>query len=169
MSRIRPLLDEFRVWSSPRDGRGSNAFRLVCTLGEPASKEEILAAWGGVRLPEDLVGTWRACRAARMFEDIDYGQWGLRLLSPRESADRTATERRFRPDEFRPDDIVLGEFLGDQELLVRSCSTGEVDDGVLVALPLDGRADWYRVGRDLTDFLERYLASVGEKYWESSG
>ena len=36
----------------------------------------------------------------------------------------------------------------------------------LVALPMDPRADWYAVGSSAAEFLERYLASDGEKFWE---
>lgn len=161
MSRISNLLAAFREFAEPRDGIGNSPFRLACTLDEPATESQILAAWENSQLPEDLVDLWRTCREARLFEDVDYGQWGVRVLSPEDSAQRTATERSSRPTDVGPDDVVFAEFLGDQELLVRS------DQGVLVALPLDPRADWYTAGHDVEAFLEQYLASVGEKYWES--
>ena len=65
----------------------------------------------------------------------------------------------------RPDDIVLGEFLGDQELLVLAPSeTGR--RRVLIALPLDSRADWLGAAPDVGEFLGRYFDSAGDKYWE---
>ena len=100
-----------------------------------------------------------------LFEDVEYGQWGLVVLSPRESAERTMSEREARAGDFRDGDIVIAEFLGDQELLIRSAPE-EPESGVLVALPLDPRADWYPVAQDLADFFDRYLESGGQKYWE---
>jgi hypothetical protein len=164
MSRVRNLLAAFREFAEPRDGIGNSPFRLACTLDGPATESQILSAWETKAVPEDLLELWRTCREARLFEDVDYGQWGLRVLSPEESAQRTAAERAARPADVGPDDVVFAEFLGDQELLVRT--TG--DEGILVALPLDPRSDWYTAGHDIETFLERYLASFGEKYWESA-
>jgi hypothetical protein len=108
------------------------------------------------------------CREARLFEDVDYSQWGLVLLTPSTSAARTAQEREARPAELRSDDIVLGEFLGDQELLILAPS--EMGRRrVLIALPLDSRADWFGAGSDLGSFLARYFENAGEKYWERWG
>lgn len=166
MSRVRKAVDDFRAFAEPRDGIGSSPFRLACWLDEPSSDLELLAAWEDVRIPEDLTELWRTSRAARLFEDIEYSQWGLRILSPEASVNRTLRERDARPFDLAPDDIVFAEFLGDQELLVRA--HGQQEDGVLVALPLDDRSDWYHAGRDVAEFLERYLASAGEKYWEST-
>lgn len=164
MSWVSNLLAAFREFTEPRNGIGSSPFRLACTLDEPATEHQILAAWDNRPVPADLVELWRTCREARLFEDVDYGQWGLRVLSPEESVQRTETERAARPADVGPEDVVFAEFLGDQELLVRT--TG--DDGVLVALPLDPRSDWYTAGPDIEAFLEHYLASLGEKYWEAA-
>jgi hypothetical protein len=60
---------------------------------------------------------------------------------------------------------VLGEFLGDQELLVLAPSeTGR--RRILIALPLDSRADWLGAAQDLGEFLERYFDHASAKYWE---
>jgi hypothetical protein len=74
-------------------------------------------------------------------------------------------EREVRPADLRPDDIVLGEFLGDLELLVLAPSeTGR--RRILIALPLDRRADWLGAAQDLGEFLQRYFDRAGDKYWE---
>jgi hypothetical protein len=101
-----------------------------------------------------------------LFEDVDYGQWGLVLLSPTASARRTAEQRARRPDAYRSDDVVIGEFLGDLELLVMAPSEAG-NRRILVALSLDDRHDWYPAGSSLAQFLEKYLRSHGDKYWES--
>jgi hypothetical protein len=65
---------------------------------------------------------------------------------------------------FRSGDLVVGQFLGDQDLLI-------ADDAgaVLVALPLDGRADWYRPARNIAAFLGQYVTANGAKFWEQKG
>ena len=94
-----------------------------------------------------------------------YGQWGLVLLTPAASAARTTKERASRPDELAPDDVVVGEFLGDLDLLV--LAPGErADRKVLVALPLDPRRDWHGVGATLGDFLAAFIDAGGDKWWE---
>jgi hypothetical protein len=133
----------------------------------PATDEEISSAWSAAPLPAELVEAWSFSRESRLFEDVDYGQWGLVLLSPAAAAERTAGQRAQRPGAYRPDDVVIGEFLGDLELLVMAPS--EVGDRrILVALPLDDRQDWYPAASSLAQFLEKYLGSYGSKYWESS-
>jgi hypothetical protein len=111
---------------------------------------------------------WNACREARLFEDVDYGQWGLVLLSPSSSAERTSEAREARPSEFRPDDIVIGEFIGDQELVVVASSESGRRP-VLIALPLDGRHEWFLAAMTLGEFLARYFDANGDKYWEEPG
>jgi hypothetical protein len=165
MAAIADTLDRFRRQPSPPEGSTTNPFKLVSTLDGPAGGNEVEDAWSGHELPSDAVDLWAACREARLFEDVDYGQWGLALLAPSASATRTAQEREARPSDLRPDDIVLGEFLGDQELLVLAPSeTGRRK--VLIALPLDSRADWFGAAADLGEFFGRYFDSAGDKYWE---
>jgi hypothetical protein len=103
-------------------------------------------------------------REVELFADVDYGQWGLRLLSPAASAAWTAKEREERSADFGLGDLVVGQFLGDQDLLI-------ADDAgaVLVALPLDGRADWYRPARNIAAFLGQYVTANGAKFWEQKG
>ena len=87
---------------------------------------------GSFVVDQSPVATFRGCRL---------GQWGLMLLPPANAAKRTAGERVLRPNAYRAGDIIIGEFLGDQELLVFAPS--EVNRGqVLIALPMDDRPDW---------------------------
>jgi hypothetical protein len=128
------------------------SLRLASTLSDPSSASEIAAAWEGTVLPLDLIELWSVCRDARLFRDVDFGQWGLALLDPASSAARTAKERAARPTDFRTDDVVVGTFLGDQELLI--LAPGELDTRrVLIALPLDNREDWFGVAHTLAEFL----------------
>lgn len=166
MASISEALERCRHWAEPREGVGDNPFRLACTLTDPATPEEIARATpDGSSVRQDLVDLWSTCREARLFEDVDYGQWGLVFLSPTSSTERSAQEREQRSDDFRSDDVVIGEFLGDQELLVLSPSRGN-GQKVLVTLPLDGRAEWYSVASNLGEFLDLYAGRQGQKYWE---
>ncbi|PZS25433.1 MAG: hypothetical protein DLM59_20190 [Pseudonocardiales bacterium] len=126
---------------------------------------EVRQAWPGRRLPEQLLAAWASTREANLFEDVEYGQWGLVLLSPTASAQRTAEELHERPDAYQAGDLVIGKFIGDQDLLVLAGGQGQVGQ-VLVALPLDDRADWDVVAQDLCEFLEIYFQHAGTKFWE---
>lgn len=162
---IPGALERFRRQPSPpEDAPDPNGFRLASTVEDPVAGQ-VEEAWGDHELPPDVVDLWTACGGARLFCDVDYGQWGLVLLSPSASAARTLQEHHDRPSEVRPDDIVLGEFLGDAELLLRAPSeTGQ--RRVLIDLPLCGRTDWFAAAPDIGSFLMRYFDSAGVKYWE---
>jgi hypothetical protein len=166
MISVSEALNAFRAFIEPQDGLGDgNPFKLACSLDGPASAAEVTAAWPSADLPEELLQAWSVSRQSRLFEDVDYGQWGLKLLSPEVAAQRTAKEQSKRPEDYRSDDVVIGEFLGDLELLVYAPS--EANRGhVLIALPLDERADWYAAGIDLAEFLVRFRTAFGDKFWE---
>jgi hypothetical protein len=114
---------------------------------------------------DELRSLWSASREAWLFEDVEHGQWGLHLLSPLDSPSRTEAERTQRYDDFRYDDVVVGELLGDAELLVHAPSE-ERGRRYLIALPLDARQDLFSVGADLGEVLRRLLESDGDKFWE---
>lgn len=164
MSGVAEVIARFGKGASPASG---NPFNLSSWLDEPATTAEVEEAWRGHPLPESVMDLWLTVRRARLFEDVDYGQWGLILLAPKDSVERTAKELRLRPGDYQAGDVVLGEFLGDQELLVVS---GEAADGhqVLVALPLDHRSDWHVAASGLCEFLEAYWQQGGHKFWEGS-
>jgi hypothetical protein len=165
MPTLTELFASLRNWEQPPDG--DNPFKLACRVSPGASVDEIAQAAPSALESDELRALWSTSREAWLFEDVEYGQWGLHLLSPSESAARTAAERAQRSDDLRPDDVVLGEFLGDAELLVYAPSEG---DGrrYLIALPLDPREDWFSAGASANEVLERLLDADGDKYWERS-
>lgn len=166
MLTVSDALERFQ--RTPSISRVGHPFRLVSSISPPASLDEIERSWPTRKVPEEVSGLWRASRAARLFEDLDYGQWGLALLDPQASKERTEAERTSRPQEFRPDDVIIGEFLGDQELLVFAPSEVSVRR-VLIALPLDPRSEWFGAAADLVQFLDGYFRAGGNKYWEHGG
>lgn len=147
----------------PNEGPNGGMHLISSLLGPCAAGEvEETWAWGGVA--PDAQELWRCCRGARLFADATYGQWGMVLLDPATSASRTAGEMALRPSDFRSDDVVIGEFLGDLDLVVIAPSESG-SRRVLVALPLDRREEWYAVGPDLGTLLERFFRADGEKFW----
>ncbi len=163
MNRLATILQAIAELREAANDPDSRPVHSVCVLAGPHDPQAVADAWPGRILPAELDELWRITGGARLFEDIDYGQWGLVLLSADASRHRTEVELQERPADMSRSDIVIGEFLGDQELLVYS--SGE---GVLVALPLDDRSDWFRAAPTLAEFLERLMDSQGEKFWERS-
>jgi len=160
MSELTDALIECERYVEPmRVGR--NAFRLACHLERPATPDEIFRAWPNREMPSEAIEMWTLHRAGELFVDVDFGQWGLRLLDPSASAVRTALERRLRPADITDSDVVLGEFLGDLELLVVD-GTGRP----MIALPLDSRDDWFVPAETLGNFLAKYVRVRGDKFWE---
>jgi hypothetical protein len=161
-----PSLDELfaamKDWQQPPGG--GNPFKIECRIGAGASPAELDQVAPATAATAELRQLWTASREAWLFVDAEYGQWGLHMLSPGDSAARTASMRAERPDDIRPDDVVLGEFLGDSELLVYA----PAEQGarrLLIALPLDGRADWFGAGSSVAEVLARLRDADGDKYW----
>ncbi|MCA6595953.1 MAG: SMI1/KNR4 family protein [Pseudanabaena sp. M046S1SP1A06QC] len=120
-----------------------------------------------ISLPEDLQELWQKCNGLRLFEDKNYGQSGLIIWSPQKVAEKQTTLRR-KSDEFQDGDLIIGEFLGDSDLLVVRCDYNSNDFGqLIISLPIDHRSDWYYLPYLLPDFLQKFINSQGEKFWES--
>jgi hypothetical protein len=136
-----------------------------CSFAIDAATREELAVLAR-DCPSDLAEFWAIARTARLFEDQEYGQWGLEILGPQLATKLTDQCRAKRGRDFAEGDLVVGKFLGDSDLLVIRCESGARDYGsVLVALPLDPRRDWYKVDGSFASFLGSYVRSGGEKYW----
>lgn len=156
-----------RDWATPRSiirhGK-STMFRFQCSF-----ESGPITGDAGIAVPKTLQAFWNFAKSARLFEDVEYGQWGLVLMSPKTAATRTKDFANVRAKESLPGDLVVGEFLGDQDLLLLRCDPEAEDFGrVLVALPLDSREDWYDVSPDLDAFLLAYERAQGAKFWEVS-
>lgn len=163
MPTLVDLFAALAAWKQPPNS--DNPFKLGCRIEPGATHAEIETVGSGKMGSDELTDLWSASRESWLFEDTEYGQWGLHLLSPEDSAARTAAERADRPDDVRSNDVVLGEFLGDSDLLVYAPSE-EANRRYLIALPLDPRDDWYPAGSTAAEVLGRLLDAGGEKYWE---
>ncbi len=163
MSRIEKALSMYK--NEPAKRNAGNPFTLSSLVDAPATMEDVERAWSHAVFPANAVAFWSACRSARLFEDVEYGQWGLVLLDPKSSSIRTKQERAARPKDTHVDDIVIGEFLGDQELLIIAPSEKGARR-ILIALPLDTRDHWFGAAESLDEFLEKYFQAGGDKFWE---
>lgn len=159
---IRGILEECAErYSRPQRLHGEDSFRFACSVSFVQSGRGLMDA-----PVDDLAMLWNVCNSAKLFLDVDYGQWGLAILSEIDSRSRTMEYEQSRSEDARPGDAVFGEFLGDSDLLIYA--RGESGTGrVLVCLPLDPRSDWYPVGDSIEDFLQKYLDNFGKKFWAS--
>jgi|GEM_PF-2866118 len=120
-------------------------------------------------IPDEVSDFWRSFERVVLFEDIEYGQWGLHLFDEAESQVATREYARSRPAEFAAGDLILGEFLGDSEILLIRTNIQSADYGsVLIVLPLYRRDEWDRPADSLATFLDTYIEAQGEKYWETN-
>lgn len=169
MTSVPKIVATLEAWSSPKEAfhRGQRCpFLLSCSLdASPATFAEIAELDVG----RDLQDFWRISMGADLFKDEKYGQWGLKILSPSEVIVASDTERRESPGDLNESDFVIGEFYGDSDLLIIDSHRAEQGEyPVLVKLPIDARNEWPLVAESFSDFLERYVASQGDKYWEQS-
>jgi len=134
------------------------------TVVENSTISREFAEW-----PGDLVEFWRITSRARLFEDQRYGQWGLSILDPATAVAATQRFRERRFHDFLAGDLVLGRFIGDSDLLIVRCDPSSSDFGhVLVATPIDPRAQWSRIAKTFAGFLDNYIQACSEKYWAGS-
>lgn len=160
------ILELKSSWGSSSYGIHKGAetgLRMACSFHPDGAK------WtfdDGYAVPSQLEAFWSAAKEAKLFEDVDYGQWGLHILSPEDALKKTEAALKERPHDFLDSDLVIGQFLGDSDLLVISREKGPSFGHVLIALPIDPRNDWYHLAVDFPTFLEQYVASKGDKFWE---
>jgi len=153
------------TWSQPAHAthRGiKRRLRFACSFSE---EHRVLPEDYPYNVPDEVKDFWAIASTAKLFEDVDYGQWGLEILSPEESASHTESDRGYYPP-FRQDELIIGKFLGDSDILIVSC--GEDEFGTIrIGLPLDDYPDWPVVGKSFKEFLEEYVKLEGDKFWES--
>jgi len=117
-------------------------------------------------VPDLLADLWCAAGSMRLFEDVTYGQTGLVLVFPTRAIELTKFQESVMQEKMEFGDLVIGEFLGDSDLLMLRCDENSPDFGkVLVMLPLDARKDWPVAGTTLGEFLLRFMSELGRPWW----
>jgi hypothetical protein len=174
MSLAETITKLCRDWSEARPAmhQGTTTeMTFACSMTPEGAAEyeiaQVRARLSDVDVPGDLATLWSQIRSARLFVDVEWGQWGLELLGPSEAIRETEEMRRDWSSDTMRGDLVVGRFLGDLDRLVVRCDRGSPDYGkILVALPLDHRNDWYAVTDSLASFVDIYAKSEGDKFWE---
>ena len=119
------------------------------------------------QVPLEVKDFWSDARSAILFLDCEFGQWGLKILTPEDALKTTRQVLRERPQDLTAFDLVIAEFIGDSDLLIINCNTSSVDYGcVLVADPIYERSQWIVAAKDFLEFLNEFMEHSGEKYWE---
>lgn len=109
--------------------------------------------------PAQLRELWARTSGGPLLVDEQFGICGLMLHSSAE-ARQTAFDRAAAGYDVSESDWVLGEFVGDTDMLVI-----DTDGAVLIAAGSYPRGEWYRF-ESLSDVLSWYVESDAEKYWE---
>ena len=118
--------------------------------------------------PSDLRVLWDKTAGLILFHDMTYGQWGLVIWSPDQAIVRHRRMSRLHSRDLVPGDLIIGEFLGDQELVIVRCDPKISDFGsVVIVWPIDPRKDWPVVSPSLLDFLTKFVDNKGAKYRET--
>jgi hypothetical protein len=121
-----------------------------------------------ITLPSAIINLWNQTSGLRLFENINYGQWGLIFWSPNQIINEQEKRIAQRKEDFRPGDLIIGELLGDADLLVLRCDEISPDFGnIIIALPLDSREEWNIASLTLESFLNQLIAANGDKFWEN--
>lgn len=167
MKRIEELVTFLKTyWSMPQHAthKGEKtAFLLACSFENGVEIEKEYP----YKIPNDLEQFWRITQSAFLFKDIQYSQWGLEIFSSRLALINTEHERQNRLKDYEDNDLIIGRFIGDSDLLVVSCNTTDNSFGqVTISLPLDKRSEWPIVSDNFQAFLNTYVKLEGDKFWE---
>jgi hypothetical protein len=121
-----------------------------------------------VKLPDEIKILWSRGSEIRLHSDVNYGQWGCILWSPAEVVARHRDASGWRgPGDFRPGDLIIGEFRGDTDLVILRCDPSKEDFGsIIIALPMDPRDAWPCVASSIIEFIHKFLSDPDKKFWE---
>lgn len=152
-------------WDQPKVAihRGEEIpFKLSCTI---SSSRNVLC--NGFRLPESLLDYYQLADESTLFEDQEYGQWGLRIFDINDSLNNTKVFKQERSRDFKDGDLIVGEFIGDSDLLLVRCDESCDDFGNVIAVnAIDARNEWSLISSSFDQFFLDYYESQGDKYWE---
>lgn len=160
---MEKLIDNLKIdWTIPKttvDNGEESFFKFACefNLGIEINDNKI---------PLELLEFYKISNGAILFKDVDYGQWGLKI-SPYDELNRfNDYTRSWRGEDIEVEDLVIGEFLGDLDLVL--ISLAEYNYGQIIICPeIDKRKDWYFLKMNFKKFLKKYVESEGNKFWEN--
>jgi hypothetical protein len=169
MDSLNELLAQMKShWCNPRSAihRGAEIpFKLRCSLNAGAEEHQLSSI--KENLPQEVKDFYVMADGAILFKDDEYGQWGLKLYSLDEITGATNLYLDERSRDSLEGDLIIGEFVGDSDLLLLRCDHNTNDFGsVVVVSAIDPRADWEVASTDFVSFLQELYSHQGDKYWE---
>ena len=166
-SKIDALLSKIEQLGTIEIADMAIAMPLNSEIAPPIPRStQALETRPNISLPEELQELWQKCNGLHLFEDKTYGQSGLIIWSPQKTLEKLRTLKLYS-NEFKSEDLIIGEFLGDSDLLVVNCDRNSTNFGqIIIALPIDCREDWYYLTYSLPEFLQRFINSQGENFWK---
>jgi hypothetical protein len=160
---MEKLIEKLKVdWTIPKttinDGEES-FFKFACEFGLGIEIND-------ERIPLELQKFYTISNGAVLFKDVDFGQWGLKIISYDDLTQFNNYTRSWRGDDIEDTDLIIGEFLGDLDLVL--ISLAEYDYGQVIICPeIDKRKDWFFLKINFGEFLQKYFESEGDKFWEN--
>ncbi len=142
-------------------------FLLKCSFNSKNRVEGI--GLNGFSIPQELFEFYEFSNGAELFADHKYGQWGLHIYDFEGAVNATKTYMEGRESEILYGDFIIGNFLGDSDLLLVRCDKESDDFGfVVVVNAIDYRSDWYLAAKNFFEFILNYSQEQGGKFWEIS-
>jgi hypothetical protein len=144
--------------------------RYVCSVAEPVPWNRLrLETELKVTVPQELVDIWNTAASLRLFQDVDYGQWGLVVMSAEQALQRTKLFAQNYPKHVQRGDLIVGEFLGDSDLVLLRSDPAVQDYGkIIVVQPIYGRGEWPVVAESINAFLKAFLDAQGATFWPNA-
>ncbi len=116
-------------------------------------------------IPQELAEFYSISDGGVLFKDVEYGQWGLHIYTYEELLSKNEYARTWKGGLLKTD-LVVGEFLGDLDLLFISTESRTYGQ-VAIAVPIYERENWFFLEMGFSEFLIKFIEAEGEKFWES--
>jgi hypothetical protein len=148
--------------------QGQVEFKYESRYEEPVSwsKSDFVHQLGK-NIPSDLTALWQYASRLHIYEETNFGQWGLIIWNPSETLQNNQSNSILSTYELANGDLIIGEFKGDLEKIVIRCDENNNDRGAItIASSIDPRNEWLTVARSLTSFLNAFIENPDNKYWE---
>lgn len=169
MFKVKEVLDKMNShWSVPKSAVHREAeipFKLRCSFNNGANEQKLSTL--AISLPPEAIEFYKATDGAVLFKDDEYGQWGLKIycLDELDRATRFYLDKRSR--DALEGDLIIGEFIGDSDLLLLRCNPHSSDFGsVMIVSAIEQREEWDTAAIDVESFLLELYSQQGDKYWE---
>jgi len=117
-------------------------------------------------LPDGYKNFLKITNGAVIFKDIQYGQWGCRILGLDELID-ISNQVDSWGYELKPGWLVFATWLGDCDILVFDINKSKAGINNYI---IDGEQgervdDWVNIKGDFAKWIDRLIVSQGAKYW----